>query len=77
MGHHQVFQIGQNDQWEGKKKEQTSDPVHRKENERKEWEGVPTEKMHFRQLLPMRLNQWARDQQALEREHVWQWTPAN
>ena len=48
---HQVFQIGQNDQRRGKKTEQTSDPVHRKENGRKEEEGVPTEKMYFRQLL--------------------------
>ena len=59
MAHHQVFQIGQNDQRVGKKKEWTSDPVHRKENEREEEEEeeVLTEKMHFRQLLPMRLNQ--------------------
>ena len=74
MGYHRVFQIGQNDQREGKKKEQTSDPVHRKENERKEEEEVPTEKMYSRLCLPMRLNQGARDHQ---RRHAWQWTLAN
>ena len=57
MAHHQVFQRGQSDQQLEKEREQTNDPAHQKENERRVEEGLPTEKMYFRQLLPMRLNQ--------------------